>query len=102
MSGFYPAGSMRGSGIYSTAYTQHVECNGVRTYSLWAPNDSYQYEEETDCTFSGEVDVQVDDFKHAVWDCPECGKENEIDNDPSDYEPDYDPYDDPRNDPIDY
>lgn len=50
----YPAGSMRGSGIYSDEYSSSEWCQ--------------------ECEDSVTVDVQVDDWGNVSWECPQCGE----------------------------
>ena len=59
MSSHYPAGSMRGSGIYSADFTMDVSC-------------------QDECKWFGVGDVQVNDWGTGTWVCPECLTEHEI------------------------
>lgn len=74
MASNYPAGSMRGSGIYSYDYEEERGC------------------QDTTCDFVGKVLIDVDDWGTHSWECPTCGYEQEIDLDAEDpaneYEPD--------------
>lgn len=67
----YPAGSMRGSGIYTQVVVMNLLCETV-----------------DDCGFYGDVDVTVDDGGLGYWTCPDCGTEHEIEM--GDLEPDPD------------
>ena len=48
----YPPGTMRGSGIFAEETVLDMECDP--------------------CGFNGEVDVHLDDWRTASWDCPTC------------------------------
>lgn len=65
----YPAGPMEGSGIYDTEKTLSMSCNA----------DVYgeDGEDDTECQFSGDVDVTFRG-KRGCWCCPECGNEHEV------------------------
>lgn len=63
----YPEGlSMRGSGIYEREETRFVDCG------------AYVPETGEHCEFSGDVDVHIDDWNQAAWDCPDCGTQHEM------------------------
>lgn len=59
MSDHYPAGSMRGSGIFSDEIPVDVSC-------------------ADDCDYEDRIDVMVDDWGVGHWTCPN-GHENEVD-----------------------
>lgn len=80
MSSNYPAGSMRGSGIYSSDVTLNATC----------PNE--------DCDFQDDLEMATNDWGNTAYgDCPKCDTEIsiEIDDDyfdekPERREPDFD------------
>lgn len=61
-------GSMRGSGIYADSADIEVTCEGV----IADENDN-----ETPCTFEGEVEVSFDDWGRGMWTCEVCGSDND-------------------------
>lgn len=66
MSAYYPPGSMAGSGIYATVQPHDAECDHV------------DEDTNTPCTWAGNVDLHVDDFGHAGWQCPKCTTDHNI------------------------
>ena len=77
MSSNYPEGSMRGSGIYAEDWSGVFYCS--------------------DCDDEYSLDGQTDDWGHQAFaDCPDCGKQLEVDlptreEMEADYWADYDP-----------
>lgn len=72
---YYPAQSMRGSGIYAYEIDMSVEC------------------ENSDCDFTGTVEVHVDDWNNGTWECEKCEHAHNIDmNDIEEDVPDDDYY----------
>lgn len=64
-------GSMRGSGIYAdSSDIDGLVCGGV----IADDNDN-----ETPCTFEGEVEVHFDDWSRGTWTCPVCESDNDYD-----------------------
>lgn len=71
----YPAGTMRGSGIYTTETTMQVQC-GVDLNALGI------LDEVAYCAFSGEVDVTINDGGFlGYWTCPQCDFSHEMELD---------------------
>ena len=56
----YPAGTMRGSGIYATTQPYEAACD-------------YEHDDDTECGWHGTTDLNVDDWGQGVWECPRCG-----------------------------
>lgn len=71
-------GSMRGSGIYSYTKAMEMSCGSVIQVADGITSD---------CTFEGEVDVDINDWGTGYWECPECGSDNQ--EEPKEYEPEY-------------